>query len=77
MKIDIKAYLDSKELTIYQVSKYSGYWVHDLAQVIQQEANKCDISEFKRFWMLWHNRKTKRCGKVLKELEEHYLSDDN
>lgn len=48
MKIDIKAYLNSKELTIYQVSKYSGEGTRP-AQVIQQEANKCDISEFKRF----------------------------
>ena len=34
------------DLSSFQIFRL---WVHDLAQVIQQEANKCDISEFKRF----------------------------
>lgn len=76
MKIDIKAYLNSKELTIYQVFKYSGYGYTTLHKSFNKKQTSATSLNLRDLDALAQSQ-NKAMWQVLKELEEHYLSDDN
>ncbi|UXE89365.1 transcriptional regulator [Limosilactobacillus reuteri] len=72
MRIDIKHYLEVNHLTIYQVSKRSGYGYTTLhksfnkPQSSSASLNLRDLDALAR-------AQDKSMWEVLKELEEHYL----
>ena len=72
MRIDIKHYLEVNHLTIYQVSKCSGYGYTTLhksfnkPQSSSTSLNLHDLDALAR-------AQDKSMWEVLKELEEHYL----
>ena len=72
MRIDIKHYLEVNHLTIYQVSKRSGYGYTTLhksfnkPQCSSTSLNLRDLDALAR-------AQDKSMWEVLKELEEHYL----
>ena len=76
MRIDIKHYLEVNNLTIYQVSKRSGYGYTTLhksfnkPQSSSTSLNLRDLDALSRAQhkAMWH---------VLRELETHYLERDS
>lgn len=76
MKIDIKAYLGANQLTIYRVSKESGYGyttLHKSFNKQQSSATSLNLRDLDALARAQH----KRMWEVLRELEEHYLRDDD
>lgn len=76
MQIDIKAYLVDEHLTIYQVAKRSGYGyttLHKSFNKDQSSATPLNLRDLDALAQAQH----KRMWQVLRELEEHYLSDDD
>ena len=66
MQIDIKRYLEVHNLTIYQVSKHSGYGYTTL----HKSFNKRDLDALAR-------AEHKAMWEVLRDLESHYLKHDD
>ena len=67
MQIDIKRYLEVHNLTIYQVSKHSGYGYTTLHKSFNkpQSSDALARAEHKAMW------------EVLRDLESHYLKHDD
>ena len=75
MRIDIKAYLDANHLTIYQVAKSSGYGyttIHKLFNTPQSMATSLNLRDLDALSRAQH----RAMWEVLRDLEEHYLQDD-
>lgn len=72
VRIDIKHYLDVKHLTIYQVSKRSGYGyttLHKSFNKEQSNATPLNLRDLDAIARAQH----RKMWEVLKELEEEYL----
>ena len=72
MRIDIKHYLEVHNLTIYQVSKRSGYGyttLHKSFNKPQSSATPLNLRVLDAF----AQADQKNMCEVLKDLEEHYL----
>lgn len=72
MRIDIKHYLAVHNLTIYQVSKRSGYGyttLHKSFNKPQSSATPLNLRDLDALAQAQH----KKMWEVLKELEENYL----
>ncbi|MCI1974738.1 MAG: transcriptional regulator [Limosilactobacillus sp.] len=72
MRIDVKHYLEIHNLTIYQVSKRSGYGyttLHKSFNKPQSSATPLNLRDLDALAQAQH----KKMWEVLKELEEHYL----
>lgn len=72
MRIDVKHYLTVHNLTIYQVSKRSGYGyttLHKSFNKPQSSSTSLNLRDLDALAQVQH----KRMWEVLKELEEHYL----
>ena len=72
MRIDIKHYLEVNHLTIYQVSKRSGYGYttsHKSFNKPQSSSTSLNLRDLDA----WARAQDKSMWKVLKELEDHYL----
>lgn len=72
MRIDVKHYLTVHNLTIYQVSKWSGYGyttLHKSFNKPQSSSTSLNLRDLDALAQAQH----KRMWEVLKELEEHYL----
>ena len=72
MRIDIKHYLEVNHLTIYQVSKSSGYGYTTLHTSINKPQSSSTSLNLRDLDAL-ARAQDKSMWKVLKELEEHYL----
>lgn len=72
MRIDIKHYLEVNHLTIYQVSKRSGYGYTTLHKSFNKPQSSSTSLNLRDLDALARAR-DKSMWKVLKELEEHYL----
>lgn len=73
MRINIKQYLEVHNLTIYQVSKRSGYGyttLHKSFNKPQSSATPLNLRDLDALSQAQH----KHMWEVLKELEEHYLT---
>ena len=73
MRINIKQYLEVHNLTIYQVSKRSGYGyttLHKSFNKPQSSATPLNLRDLYALAQAQH----KHMWEVLKELEEHYLT---
>lgn len=75
MRIDIKAYLGDEHLTIYQVAKRSGYGYTTLHKSFNKDQSKSTPLNLRDLDAL-AQAQHKMMWQVLRELEEHYLSDD-
>lgn len=76
MKIDIKGYLDHQDLTIYRVSKISGYGyttLHKSFNKEQTQATSLNLRDLDALARAQH----KAMWEVLRELEEDYLMNDS
>lgn len=72
MRIDIKHYLEVNHLTIYQVSKRSGYGyttLHKSFNKLQSSSTSLNLRDLDAL----ARAQDKSMWEVLKELEEHYL----
>lgn len=72
MRIDIKHYLEVNHLTIYQVSKRSGYGyttLHKSFNKPQSSSTSLNLRDLDALACA----QDKSMWEVLKELEEHYL----
>lgn len=72
MRIDIKHYLEVNHLTIYQVSKHSGYGYTTLHKSFNKPQSSSTSLNLRDLDAL-ARAQDKSMWKVLKELEEHYL----
>ena len=72
MRIDIKHYLEVNHLTIYQVSKRSGYGYTTLHKSFNKPQSSSTSLNLRDLDAL-ARAQDKSMRKVLKELEEHYL----
>ncbi|MCI7720986.1 MAG: transcriptional regulator [Limosilactobacillus reuteri] len=72
MRIDIKHYLEVNHLTIYQVSKRSGYGYTTLHKSFNKPQSSSTSLNLRDLDALAHAQ-DKSMWEVLKELEEHYL----
>ena len=72
MRIDIKHYLEVNHLTIYQVSKRSGYGYTTLHKSFNKPQSS-STSLHLRVLVALGRAQEKSLWKVLKGLEEHYL----
>ena len=72
MRIDIKHYLEVTHLTIYQVSKRSGYGYTTLHKSFNKPQSSSTSLNLRDLDAL-ARAQDKSMWKVLKELEEHYL----
>ena len=72
MRIDIKHYLEVNHLTIYQVSKRSGYGYTTLHKSFNKPQSSSTSLNLRDLDALARAQDKSMC-KVLKELEEHYL----
>ena len=75
MRIDIKHYLEVNHLTIYQVSKRSGYGYTTLHKSFNKPQSSSTSLNLRDLDAL-ARAQDKSMWKVLKELEEHYLEWD-
>ena len=76
MRIDIKAYLSAKKLTIYKVAKKSGYrytTLHKSFNKRQTSATSLNLRDLDAL----AQASQQSMWEVLRELEESYLSDDD
>lgn len=76
MRIDIKAYLSAKKLTIYKVAKKSGYGYttpHKSFNKQQTSATSLNLRDLDAL----AQASQQSMWEVLRELEESYLSDDD
>ena len=72
MRIDVNHYLEVNHLTIYQVSKRSGYGyttLHKSFNKPQSSSTSLNLRDLDALAQAQH----KQMWEVLKELEEHYL----
>ncbi|GLB47468.1 hypothetical protein WR164_14470 [Philodulcilactobacillus myokoensis] len=72
MRIDIKRYLDENNLSIYEVSKESGYGyttLHKAFNKHQTSSTSMNLRDLDALAQTQH----RQMWKILKELEEHYL----
>ena len=72
MRIDIKHYLEVNHLTIYQISKRSGYGYTTLHKSFNKPQSSSTSLNLRELDAL-ARAQDKSMWKVLKELEEHYL----
>ena len=72
MRIDINHYLEVNHLTIYQVSKRSGYGYTTLHKSFNKPQSSSTSLNLRDLDAL-ARAQDKSMWKVLKELEEHYL----
>ncbi|AGR63545.1 hypothetical protein BFD03_06300 [Limosilactobacillus reuteri] len=72
MRIDIKHYLEVNHLTIYQVSKCSGYGYTTLHKSFNKPQSSSTSLNLRDLDAL-ARAQDKSMWEVLKELEEHYL----
>ncbi|GGI62227.1 transcriptional regulator [Limosilactobacillus sp. RRLNB_1_1] len=72
MRIDIKHYLEVNHLTIYQVSKRSGYGYTTLHKSFNKPQSSSTSLNLRDLDAL-AQAQDKSMWEVLKELEEHYL----
>ena len=72
MRIDIKHYLEVNHLTIYQVSKRSGYGYTTLHKSFNKPRSSSTSLNLRDLDAL-AQAQDKSMWEVLKELEEHYL----
>ncbi|KEK15701.1 transcriptional regulator [Limosilactobacillus reuteri] len=72
MRIDIKHYLEVNHLTIYQVSKRSGYGYTTLHKSFNKPQSSSTSLNLRDLDAL-ARAQDKSMWEVLKELEEHYL----
>ena len=72
MRIDIKHYLEVSHLTIYQVSKRSGYGYTTLHKSFNKPQSSSTSLNLRDLDAL-ARAQDKSMWEVLKELEEHYL----
>lgn len=72
MRIDIKHYLEVNHLTIYQVSKRSGYGYTTLHKSFNKPQSSSTPLNLRDLDAL-ARAQDKSMWEVLKELEEHYL----
>ena len=75
MRIDINHYLEVNHLTIYQVSKRSGYGYTTLHKSFNKPQSSSTSLNLRDLDAL-ARAQDKSMWKVLKELEEHYLEWD-
>ena len=75
MRIDIKAYLSAKKLTIYKVAKKSGYGYTTLHKSFKQQTSATSLNL--RDLDALAQASQQSMWEVLRELEESYLSDDD
>ena len=75
MRIDIKHYLEVNHLTIYQVSKRSGYGYTTLHKSFNKPQSSSTSLNLRDLDAL-ARAQDKSMWEVLKELEEHYLEWD-
>lgn len=76
MRVDVKAYLSKNQLTIYQVAKQSGYGyttLHKSFNKPQSQATSLNLRDLDALARAQHVA----MWQILRELEEHYLFDDN
>lgn len=76
MRIDIKHYLEVNNLTIYQVSKRSGYGyttLHKSFNKPQSSSTSLNLRDLDALARAQH----KAMWQVLRELETHYLERDS
>lgn len=76
MRIDIKAYLSAKKLTIYKVAKKSGYGYTTLHKSFNKRQTSATSLNLRDLDAL-AQASQKSMWEVLRELEESYLSDDD
>ncbi|WP_373841756.1 transcriptional regulator [Limosilactobacillus sp.] len=75
MRIDIKRYLEVHKLTIYQVSKRSGYGyttLHKSFNKQQSSSTSLNLRDLDALARAQHEA----MWEVLRELETHYLEQD-
>ena len=72
MRIEIKHYLEVNHLTIYQVSKRSGYGYTTLHKSFNKPQSSSTSLNLRDLDALARTQ-DKSMWEVLKELEEHYL----
>lgn len=72
MRIDIKQYLEVNHLTIYQVSKRSGYGYTTLHKSFNKPQSSSTSLNLRDLDAL-ARAQDKNMWEVLKDLEEHYL----
>lgn len=76
MRIDIKHYLEVNDLTIYQVSKRSGYGyttLHKSFNKPQSSSTSLNLRDLDALAQAEH----KAMWEVLRDLENHYLRKDD
>lgn len=76
MRIDIKRYLEVHDLTIYQVSKRSGYGyttLHKSFNKPQSSSTSLNLRDLDALAQAEH----KAMWEVLRDLENHYLYHDD
>lgn len=74
MRFDIKAYLDDNSLTIYRVSKESGYGyttIHKSFNKTQSDATSLNMRDLDALAEVQH----KQMWEVLRELEKLYFDE--
>ena len=76
MRIDIKAYLSAKNLTIYKVAKKSGYGYTTLHKSFNKQQTSATSLNLRDLDAL-AQASQQSMWEVLRELEESYLSDDD
>ena len=76
MRIDIKAYLSAKKLTIYKVAKKSGYGYNTLHKSFNKQQTSATSLNLRDLDAL-AQASQQSMWEVLRELEESYLSDDD
>ena len=76
MRIDIKAYLSAKKLTIYKVAKESGYGYTTLHKSFNKQQTSATSLTLRDLDAL-AQASQKSMWEVLRELEESYLSNDD
>ena len=76
MRIDIKAYLSAKKLTIYKVAKKSGYGYTALHKSFNKQQTSAPSLNLRDLDAL-AQASQQSMWEVLRELEESYLSDDD
>lgn len=75
MRIDIKKYLDAKNLTIYQVAKISGYGYTTLHKSFNKEQSRATSINIRDLDSLARAQNL-AMWEVLKELEQGYLDNE-
>lgn len=76
MRIDNKAYLSAKKLTIYKVAKKSGYGYTTLHKSFNKRQTSATSLNLRDLDAL-AQASQQSMWEVLRELEESYLSDDD